>query len=70
MFHNLQNYDSRVIFQEVGKYNIKISVIPKTIEKYITFATKQQPQKNCVNLGLFLDSQHLLNDPLDNLVKI
>ena len=69
MFHNLQNYDSHLIFQEVGKYNIKISVIPKTIEKYISFATKQQPQKNCINLGLFLDSHHFLNDPLNNLVK-
>ena len=72
MFHNLQNYDSHLIFQEVGKYNIKISVIPKTIEKYIIFATKQQPKKNSINPGLllvFLDSLHFLNDPLDNLVK-
>ena len=45
MFHNLQNYDSHLIFQEVGKYNIKISVIPKTIEKYVIFATKQQPKR-------------------------
>ena len=30
MFHNLQNYDSHAIFQELGKNNFKINVIKKT----------------------------------------
>ena len=34
VFHILQNYDLDLIFQEIGKYNFKINVIPKTIEKY------------------------------------
>ena len=33
MFHNLQNHDSQLIFQEIRKYNFKINAIPKTIEK-------------------------------------
>ena len=40
-FHNLQNYDSRIIFERVGQYNFKINVIPKTMEKYMSFTIKQ-----------------------------
>ena len=29
LFHNLQNYDSHHILQEIGKYNFKINVILK-----------------------------------------
>ena len=29
MLHDLQNYDSHIIFQEIGKYNFKINVAPK-----------------------------------------
>ena len=31
VFHNLQNYDSHLIFQEFGKHNFKINVTPKAI---------------------------------------
>ena len=37
VFHNLQNYDLHLIFQEIGKYHFKINVIPKTIKRYVTF---------------------------------
>ena len=38
VFHNnLQNYDSHIAFQEIGKYNFKINFIPKTVEKYKSF---------------------------------
>ena len=36
IFQNLQNYDLHHVFQKVGKYNFKINVIPKKIEKYIS----------------------------------
>ena len=36
MFHNLRNLDSHV-FQEIVKYIPKINVIPKTIEKHMSF---------------------------------
>ena len=29
VFHNLKNYDSHLIMQELGKFNFKINVIPK-----------------------------------------
>ena len=28
VFHNLKNYDSHLTMQEVGKFNLKINVIP------------------------------------------
>ena len=33
VFHNLKNYDSRLIMQELGKFNFKINVIPNVLEK-------------------------------------
>ena len=30
VFHNLPNYDSHFIFQEIEKYNFKTNFIPKT----------------------------------------
>ena len=37
VFHNLKSYDSLFIIQEVGKFNLEISVIPNTLEKYMSF---------------------------------
>ena len=37
VFHNIKSYDSHFIMQEVGKFNIEISVIPNTLEKYMSF---------------------------------
>ena len=37
VFHNLQNYDSHLIMQELGKINLKMSVIPNALEKYMSF---------------------------------
>ena len=48
MFHNLQNYDLQLISQEVGKYNFKVSVILKAIEKYMSF-TMKQPKRKTLN---------------------
>ena len=28
VFHNLRNYNSHLIMQEIGKFNLKVSVIP------------------------------------------
>ena len=65
MFHSLQNYNSHLMFQKVGKYNFKLIFIPKTIEKYMSFTIKQQPKKSCINPGLplvFLDNLHFFNN--------
>ena len=52
-----------LIFQEVGKYNFKINVISKTVEKYISFTIKPVLPLE------FIKSVQFLNNSLDNLVK-
>ena len=48
VFHNFQNYDLRLIFQEIGKYDLKINVIPKTMEKYMNITIKQPKKKGII----------------------
>ena len=38
VFHNLKNYDLHLIMQELGKFNLKINVIPNGLEKYMSFS--------------------------------
>ena len=38
VFHNLKNYDSHLIMQELGKFNLKINVTPNGFEKYVIFS--------------------------------
>ena len=38
VFHNLKNYDSHLIIQELGKFNLKINFIPNRLEKYVSFS--------------------------------
>ena len=35
IFHNLRGYDSHLIFSELDKCDVKISVIPNGLEKYM-----------------------------------
>ena len=59
------------MFQEAGKNNFKINVMPKTIEKYLSFIIKQT-KKNAINPGLpivFIDSIHFLNHLSDSVIK-
>ena len=37
IFHNLRSYDSHLIFNELDKFDVKISVIPNALEKYMSF---------------------------------
>ena len=61
IFHNLTGYDSHLIFKELNKFNVKISVIPNGLEKYMAFTLN----KNLV----FIDSILFMNSSLDKLVK-
>ena len=61
IFHNLRGYDSHLIFCELNKFDVKISVIPNGLEKYMTFFLN----KNLV----FIDSMQFMNSSLDKLVK-
>ena len=38
VFPNLKIYDSHLIMQELGKFNLKINVTPNGIEKYMSFS--------------------------------
>ena len=38
VFHNLKNYDSHLIMQELDKFNLKLNVIPNGLEKYMSFS--------------------------------
>ena len=52
LFRNLKN-DSHLIMQELGKFNLKINVIPNGLEKYMSFSINKK-------LG-FIDSFQFLS---------
>ena len=57
----MRGYDSHLIFNELEKFDVKISVIPNGLEKYMVFFFN----KNLV----FIDSMEFMNSSLDKLVK-
>ena len=61
IFHNLKGYESHLIFKELGRFDVKISVMPNGLEKYMAFTVN----KNVV----FIDSMQFMNRSLDSLVK-
>ena len=61
MFHNLRGYDSHLIIKEIGKFDVKVMVMPNGLEKYMAFTIN----KNLV----FIDSMEFMNSGLDSLVK-
>ena len=60
-FHNPKINDSHLIMQELGKFNLKISVLPNELEKYMSFTIH--------NKLSFIDSFQSLISSLDSLVK-
>ena len=61
IFHNLKGYDSHLIMQKIGKSDVKISVIPNGLEKYMAFT---------INSNLvFIDSMQFMNSSLDALLR-
>ena len=42
VFHNLKDYDSHLIMQELGKFSHKINVIPNALERYISFSNNNK----------------------------
>ena len=47
--------------QEIGKFELKVNVIPNGLRKYMAFTIN--------NNLLFVDSMQLMNSSLDSLVK-
>ena len=35
IFHNLKGYDSQLIMPKIDKFDVKVSVIPNGLEKYM-----------------------------------
>ena len=62
IFHNLRGYDSHLIMKEISEFDVKVSVIPNGLGKYMAFTIN----KNLV----FIDSMQFMNSSLDSLVKI
>ena len=65
VIHNSKNYDSHLIIliiQELGKFNLKINVIPNGLEKYMSFTINNK-------LG-FIGSFQFLSSSVISLVKI
>ena len=61
IFHNLRGYDSHLIIKEISKFDVKVSVIPNGLEKYMAFT---------INRSLvFIGSMRFMNSSLDSLVK-
>ena len=58
IFHNLNGYDSHLIFRKLSKFNCSVSVIPNGLEKYMSFSLGKN--------NIFIDSMLFLNSPLDN----
>ena len=62
IFHNLRGYESHLIIKEINKFDVKASLLPNGLEKYIAFT---------ININLvFIDSMKFMNNPsLDSLFK-
>ena len=60
-FHNLRGYDSHLIFCELDKVDLKISVTPNGLEKYMAFFLRESL--------VFIGSMKFMNSSLDKLVK-
>ena len=57
----MRGYENHLIMKEMGKFDVRISVIPNGLEKYMTFTIN----KNLV----FIDSMQFMNSSLDSLAK-
>ena len=61
IFHNLNGYDSHFIINEIGKFDVKIDIVPNGSEKYMAFTIN----KNLI----FINSMQFMNSTLEKPVK-
>ena len=61
MFHNLKGYDSHLIMQEIGMFDVKINIRPNGLEQSVDFAIN----KNLV----FINNIQFMNSSLNPLVS-
>ena len=60
-FQNLRGHDSHLIMQGIGKFDVKASVIPNGLEKYMAFTINKK--------FVLIDSMQFMNSIQDALVK-
>ena len=56
IFHDLKDYNSRLIIQVIGKFDVKVNAIPNGLEKSMAFAIN--------NNLVFIDSMQFMNSSL------
>ena len=61
VFHNLINYDSHLVMEELIKFNLKMNFIPNGLEKSMSFSIN--------NKLSFIESFWFQSSSLDSLVK-
>ena len=61
MFHNLRGYDIHFIMHKIGKFDVKIDVIPNGLEKSLFFTVNR--------ILVLIDSMQFMNSSLNALVK-
>ena len=61
VFHKLNNHNSHLAMQKLGKFDFEIYVIPNRLEKCISF--------NISNKLIFIDTFQFLNSSLDSSLK-
>ena len=61
IFHNLRGHDSHLIFVEVNKFDVKIDVIPNSLEKYLAIFLNRSL--------VFINSMQFMNSSLEKQVK-
>ena len=61
MFHNLKGYESHLIMQEIGMFDVKINIRPNGLEQSVDFAIN----KNLV----FINNIQFMNSSLNPLVS-
>ena len=61
IFHNLKGYDNHLIIKEVSKSDVKVSVIPNGLEKYMA----SKINRNLV----FIDIMQFMNSSSDSFAK-
>ena len=61
VFQKLKNYDSYLIMKELGKFNLKINLIPNELGKCMSFSIN--------NKLILIDSFQILSSSSDSLVK-
>ena len=60
-FCSLRNYDDHLNMQQLGKFDLKINIIPNGLERYMSFTIN--------NKLSFINSFQFASSLLDNLIK-